>query len=72
MAWISVKDRLPDEGGYYLAYMPIDYKPIRVLPFNNEADEWLMECSSVEGLHWIRITHWMPLPNVPTAPSEEN
>jgi len=60
--WISVKDRLPEEDGIYIAYptMTGNVYPVRYF----------------KGFHWRTImgsdvwdapTHWMPLPEPPEA-----
>jgi hypothetical protein len=53
--WISVKDRLPDNHGYYLCHYIFDTKRCY-------HDFWFTGSvfSTVD-----EITHWMPLPNPP-------
>ncbi len=53
--WISVKDRLPEENGYVLAYSSSDDLVIIVLKSKFQSFE---------------ITHWMPLPEPPEEESE--
>lgn len=58
--WISVKDRLPDERGSYLAY---DDDDIVIAKYDSGA--WLDEQWGDELKY---VTHWQPLPE---APEEE-
>ena len=58
--WISIKERLPEEGTWVLAFS----KTIEVLFFDGE---------NKHGIHWLQdgdwdapVTHWMPLPEPPT------
>ena len=63
--WISVKDRLPEESGTYLAYTEyiiyvLKYSAIHKLfnvydSFEEETAQKLC----------INVTHWMPLPEPP-------
>ncbi len=56
MNWISVKDRLPEEG-YYLVFIknPGPFKYIYVAYYYGD-NEW-----NVDG----EVTHWKPLPEPP-------
>ena len=66
--WISVKDRLPEKYGRYLALTPSRLK-------GKEYDEWLIYYLPQSGFYdtdpeWGDIemddvTHWMPLPQPP-------
>ena len=68
MGWISVKDRLPEKYGRYLALTPSRLK-------GKEYDEWLIYYLPQSGFYdtdpeWGDIemddvTHWMPLPEAP-------
>ena len=66
--WISVKDRLPEDEGWYLVYTTPNrgYKSINKAMFckvgagDNFETYW-----RGTGGHWENITHWMPLPNPP-------
>jgi len=58
--WISVDDRLPEEGAWYLCYHS-DFD-IEVLTFDPDDKIWENDYYS-----HIEVTHWMPLP----APPEE-
>lgn len=63
--WVSVKDRLPEEGLKVLAYdceddiesIKIDY----VVSFGT--NEWVWACRLVDD--YAQVTHWMPLPKPP-------
>jgi hypothetical protein len=56
--WISVKDRLPDENGWYLV---CKHNRVRVA-------EWCKDCWYNESdlpIDDCAITHWQPLPEPP-------
>lgn len=64
MTWISVRDRLPIDAGYYLVWCgdkddPED-KCVRYDDFYNIGAQWGL--ADHEGLE---ITHWMELPEGP-------
>lgn len=54
--WISVKDRLPEQAGAYLVYMPEYDIPYEVASFVLASGNWLTSAY---------ITHWQPLPSPP-------
>ena len=66
--WISVKERLPEEEGWYQVYTAPDkgYKSINKAMFrkgfewNNFTPRW-----HGAGGTWGNVTHWMPLPEPP-------
>ena len=66
--WISVKDRLPEEKGWYLVYTTPnrEHKSINKAMFckgyawGNFEPYW-----RGAGGHWANVTHWMPLPEPP-------
>lgn len=65
--WISVNDRLPDEAGQYLvAYHPCHWDMVHT-------DKTCIGTDTFRGkTAWAkkkyqRVTHWMPLPELPTA-----
>lgn len=68
--WVSVQERLPEAGGFYLVYQP-HWESISVAKFRGD---W---GSDDEDLTMVGITHWMALPNPPQkespapAPEEE-
>jgi len=62
MQWVSVKDRLPEEGHWYLATIKGD-KFSRILFYDGKNEH---------GIHWLKdgdflgcVTHWMTLPTEP-------
>ena len=79
--WVSVKDRLPEEGGKYLVTVTsnVDGKPfVKTAWFLlNLCDNWQFkyECEpNVPGFYngdgegdWVErtVSHWMPLPEPP-------
>ena len=79
MQWVNVIDRMPDVD-LFLAYSVFgDVETISrrngfVIAKNNEFLGW--DESFVEGFaNWggrpVRFTHWMPLPEPPTASNNE-
>ena len=61
--WISVKDRLPDDIGYYLVVYRDKYNGISSIALDN-----YVKCGA--GEWWAseftrNITHWMPIPQPP-------
>lgn len=56
-AWISVKDRLPEQDEYVLTYLDCSTKSIRVNWYSTHRLQWN---EGDDG-----ITHWMPLPLPP-------
>lgn len=63
--WISVKDRLPDEGEDVLIYCPEFLEDIRKA-FYTEGDFYIeKEDLIVEPAPNGYCTHWQPLPNPP-------
>lgn len=63
MEWISVKDRLPEESGYYLYAARHPYcglqNGIGVSYFMHKVKDW-------KKINKVYVTHWMPLPEPPT------
>ena len=65
--WISVKDRLPEEGVSVLSYdaelkeMRVDH--IMISPRDEEPYVWVHMLVT----DWGNVTHWMPLPGMPDA-----
>ena len=55
--WISVKDRLPEEDGYYLCY-------VESFVFQGSHFITLLNFYVGEGFGDV-VTHWMPLPEPP-------
>ncbi|WP_448717913.1 DUF551 domain-containing protein [Klebsiella quasipneumoniae] len=59
--WIPVSEKLPERGDYLVT----DGCDFDVQLFNGE--------QFIPGFVWEdKITHWMPLPAVPPAPTQEN
>lgn len=59
--WIPVSEKLPERGDYLVS----DGRDFDVQLFNGE--------QFIPGFVWEdKITHWMPLPAVPPAPTQEN
>ena len=66
MNWTSVKERLPERNGFYLAYTPTGTKGFDdvILLYYWGKDKWEDE----EGMapsEYYGITHWQPLPEPP-------
>ena len=57
--WISVKDRLPEEDGLYFAFYPGSIHERQVISFSSNIKRF--------NLFHDAVTHWMPLPNLPTG-----
>lgn len=55
--WISVDERMPNEGEFVLTYKPYAYFPISI-------DRCFEGQFSVT---LYKITHWMPLPEAPNG-----
>ena len=66
--WISVKDRLPEEYGNYLAVVDGEVTECTYSrPFIKGIINGWITCNA-NGFKWLRdehITHWMPLPEPP-------
>ena len=60
--WISVKDRLPEEGENVLTYGARPFYDVFYINrlINKESGEWLYD----------GVTHWMPLPEPPKDDAE--
>jgi hypothetical protein len=57
--WISVKDRLPDENGFYLVATTFHSAKVRYTSYKKDTDYPWAYFQTKE------ITHWMPLPEPP-------
>jgi hypothetical protein len=66
--WISVKDRLPDEDGYYLVYIIANFcsenKQIITLYFSKLSKRFIYGSDEI-----FTVTHWAQLPE---PPKEDN
>lgn len=63
--WISVDDRLPDDGEYLVCCDTDDGQYVTAMEFNGK--DWLIDneptyCTS----YYISPTHWMRLPEPPS------
>jgi Protein of unknown function (DUF551) len=69
--WISVKDRLPENGAYINIIFDNGIEPIipsSALYYNNMwIDYHCLRCDNERTLYDKFITHWMPLPVPPDA-----
>ena len=67
--WISVDEKLPDEGWYLTAGTYSSGKPSMVeqLYYDSENDEWLASGAGkvIHMKYVLKVTHWMPLPDPP-------
>lgn len=59
--WVSVDDKLPEEGVNVLTYGARPFYDVFYINRLIDKDEWLYD----------GVTHWMPLPNMPEQPYEE-
>ena len=62
--WISVKDRLPEEGETVLVfgYWHEKFQPLMCYLSPHRKGEWF---TTVAGQQVYTVTHWMPLPQPP-------
>lgn len=72
MEWISVKDRLPEEEKQVLicikfGNMPVEYMLDYIIKFEGSDPPYIWACTLSD--EWIRITHWMELPEPPNPSS---
>ena len=69
MKWISVEDRLPEEGQrviYYFKITGIDIGRFTRKPFDDLPDDCQGNCFyGSDGWLTDDVTHWMPLPEKP-------
>ena len=66
--WISVKERLPWDGDYYLTYCTDGRrKMIRGLKFQKVSQSWYL---TGKQSYW-RVSHWMPLHEPPEQTKED-
>tara|TARA_B100000700_G_scaffold189815_1_gene209217 strand:+ start:64780 stop:65022 length:243 start_codon:yes stop_codon:yes gene_type:complete len=74
--WISVEDRLPEKGDWYLVAVPSPLQSgerISTMAFLDAVEDgeplaWLAH-NDADSDEWECVTHWMPLPAPPhTAP----
>lgn len=66
--WISVKDRLPEEGDYVLGIVSGHNGIIKftdawmLVHYDADEKEWWADEYDIEG---CSVTHWMPIPEPP-------
>lgn len=61
--WISVEERLPEEGGMYLVYNPSRaVSKVVTARYSKSTNRW---CSADARCYHEGITHWMTLPEPP-------
>jgi hypothetical protein len=66
--WISVKDRLPEDGAYVQAHSPNYGQCTACFTTTTHGVQWW--CRGQDTA--INPSHWMPLPASPTAPIERD
>jgi hypothetical protein len=62
--WVSVEDRLPEDGGYWLVTVATDDGPeVHSLLFASKKQQWIHdgEATFCHGYYFCP-THWAPLP----------
>ena len=69
MKWISVKDRLPDEGKQVLTFNAKqkdydDYRLDYIVLMNTEPNGYIWACRLDDHYNY-ETTHWIPLPEPP-------
>ena len=72
MKWIPVRERLPDEDGKYLVYIPTmdEEKPYIGIAWYHPGLKYKLGWSLLPILFIKAITHWMPLPIPPEKDNE--
>ena len=64
--WISVKDKLPEDGIMCLTYSSYRYADDCVdLAFYNKLDKVFTFFGEADIFYHVEATHWMPLPERP-------
>ncbi|MGM9551947.1 MAG: DUF551 domain-containing protein [Clostridia bacterium] len=64
--WISVKDKLPENGGAYIIYAGI----VGVAWYKKGSQVWEMPNGLKTEVSDEIVTHWMPLPSPPMEVEE--
>lgn len=68
MEWISVKDRLPNDGDYKIVYcVDGNRRHVSFAKFQNRYKQFNLTGARS---YW-RVTHWMPLPAPPKEETNE-
>ncbi len=69
--WISVKDRLPKEDGFYLVYIVANFNPenkqMITLYFSGLSKRFIYGSDEI-----FTVTHWMSLPEPPKENSNDD
>jgi hypothetical protein len=67
MEWISVEDRLPEQRDIVLIIRTNKYAPVIELAFHVPGffNEWTLMSDPMNFENDLKITHWMPLPDIP-------
>ena len=72
MEWISVEDRLPEDGEWVLMFCVefsgVDKYRAGFYHGDNDGLSWL---SAANAFGFPTVTHWMPLPDPPLTPPEK-
>ena len=72
MEWINIKDELPENEDWYLCSVQPKYKGV---PNERVKEDCVIRKYSAEdgfdNPMFNEITHWMPLPEPPTADKED-
>lgn len=63
--WISVDERLPNESGYFLVYIPRESAGFRVNAYYYCENETWENGNGRASSEYYGITHWMHLPEPP-------
>lgn len=70
LSWVSVKDRLPEEGVNVLVYRPLAHEthdPLYTIDHRISYARRSPQDETHFFSRWCHPTHWMPLPPAPTA-----
>ena len=62
--WVSVKDRLPDDGSEVLVYYPNCKNGPTIMTDMQIGDGFVCDGRYGDG-YFGKATHWMPLPKAP-------
>ena len=74
--WISVTERLPEDGGEYLVAVKFKFDWEKEYTYGTDVATFSFECGDIddcwytyndwyEGQQYIHVTHWMQLPEPP-------
>lgn len=70
MEWISVKDRLPNDGVSVLVTVDLKHRKFVGVFFHHkhplhDEKKWISESQPDYDYGYENVTHWMPLPEPP-------